>query len=295
MPKRNSSVLKSQRIDAIRQTLKRLGRARKSDIDSNVAMILGVSESDISRSLYRDLDELVNNNEFEISYFTRDGVEIPSYDPEIHKNTSAEWSLKGFTGFRGENLLSLGAYNLFVAPALKNDVVVEPIDKLVAKPGFVRLVMNIANKLISISIPEDAIPVIFFIARLAPDRGHEKDFDEILKYHGRRCMLLTIPNIQISSYKTAEVPGHASLTFREPGYVLVRDYNSSNGTHVGLYGEDATRYLKMFKGDAETITADVGSSSVVPRPPDSPVKMRNHLFIEMGRSFSIWVLREELY
>ncbi|ASD62411.1 FHA domain-containing protein [Bdellovibrio bacteriovorus] len=152
--------------------------------------------------------------------------------------------------------------------------------------------MNIANKLVSISIAEDAIPFMFFVARLSPDRGHAKDFDAIMRHYGRRCIFLTVPNIQISSYKNEDMPGHASLTFSEAGYVLVQDYNSSNGTYVGLGAEDIERYLKKFDGskDAETITVDFGSSSLVPRPPHGQVKIGNYLGLELARSFSILVL-----
>ena len=93
MAKKSKSVTKLQRIDSLRKILARWGRLDKNQINSRLAAHLGIDQVVLARTIYRDLAELVNNNEVRVDYFAKDGMLIFEYDEEIHKNTFCEWSL----------------------------------------------------------------------------------------------------------------------------------------------------------------------------------------------------------
>ena len=94
MPKAAAGITKDRRKRAILEVIERWGRMNIDQITQRLSALLGVNASSAKRSLYRDLEELVNEGVLIDVRFTRDGCPIKEFDPEIHKNTNCEWAFK---------------------------------------------------------------------------------------------------------------------------------------------------------------------------------------------------------
>ena len=80
MPKQPGGTPKYKRIEKLRELFKRWGKMDKNTVDSQMSGALGVDSEDLSRALYRDLEELVTRGDIEVLYFHRDGTPIDDFD-----------------------------------------------------------------------------------------------------------------------------------------------------------------------------------------------------------------------
>ncbi len=238
MPKKSNSVTKSQRIDALRKILERWGRLNKQQIDQHVAAQLDLDVDLISRTLYRDLEELVNNLEVRAHYFSRDGSFIEEYDPEVHKNTQCEWALVGSESqIVGQDVLKANGALLLASERLAKYIKVDS-GKSSVDFKILHLFFNIPNHFLCLKIEKEMLPLTLVIGRIPPNVTNSQSlFNDLERQYGKRTIMLALPYASISSFKPgSQQMGHSSLTFTvndrnsEVEDILVRDLNSKNKT-----------------------------------------------------------------
>lgn len=239
MPKKSNSITKSQRIESLRKILERWGRLNKAQVDSHLANQLNLDVESVSRTVYRDLEELVNNNEVRPHYFTRDGVLIEEFDPEIHKNTYCEWSLIGSESqIVGQDILKENGALLLASERLNKYL---KVDSGITSVDFktLHIFFNIPNHFLCLKISKEMLPMTLVVGRLlAKIENPQNVFKEIEKKFGKRTLLLSLPFASVSSFKIEEKQcGHAALSFDIAGEasageeIIITDLNSKNKTY----------------------------------------------------------------
>jgi hypothetical protein len=238
MPKKSNAVPKSQRIDALRKILSRWGRLNKTQIDSHLAAQLDVDGDAISRTVYRDLEELTNNNEVRAYYFTRDGQQIVEFDPEVHKNTICEWSLVGSESqIIGQDILKENGALLLASDRLSKYL---KIDSGSTNVEFktLHIFFNIPNHFLCLKISREMLPMTLVIGRIsAGESNPQKIFKHLEERFGKRSLLLSLPYASVSSFKPdKDQLGHTVLNFNASkdsngiDEIVITDLNSKNKT-----------------------------------------------------------------
>ena len=294
MPKHIADKTKTKRMLAIIEVIDRAGRLSKANIDERVAGILGCKVSDIKKSIYNDLTALVSENSIIEERFTPDGVLIEDYDPEKHKNTRCEYiSTKKASDISGiGDLKSLGA-NILVSDGLKNDVQIT--EGGILYKDFINIHFQLEDEFINIKIKRDAIPVSIIITRIKDDQKLTiKDFQSFL---GKRCIVLTLPTPNISSYKSEKHPGHARINITKDVKLEIMDYGSKNQTYIQkLTKSDVDNLLLQGKkfGDITSTKASwasikIGSSSAITLTPLKTQTFELPLSIDLSTHFRLLI------
>lgn len=251
MPKKSNSVTKSHRIESLRKILERWGRLNKQQIDQHVAAQLNLDENVISRTLYRDLEELVNNHEVRVYYFNRDGSTIDEFDPDVHKNTQCEWALVGSESqIVGQDILKANGALLLASERLGKYIKVDSGSSNVEFKTL-HLFFNIPNHFLCLKIEKEMLPLTIVIGRISPKITNTQSlFNDLEKQYGKRTLMLALPYASISSFKPgSKQMGHSALTFivndRNPEFedILIRDLNSKNKTY----------YCKLSQVEADIV------------------------------------------
>lgn len=259
MPKQPGGINKSARIEALRQVLKRWGRLNKTQIDEHVSSLLHCSKEELARALYRDLDELLNQNEIQVIHFSRDGVEIPHYDPETHKNTFSEW-IWGEKKIEvlGSSLLKEMEVSIHLSPRMQRGLSVHPLH-LHPQSSEVILYFFFDNHAFTLEINSEDLPLTLVVGRTPSQESlksllhHSQNFLSLLENgFGKRSALLLFPTKTLSSFKNQEQLGHLTLELKpgpkENPEIRLKDLQSKNGTWLkSLSKEESIRILHTEK------------------------------------------------
>lgn len=236
MPKKNTDITKIQRFDSIRDVLRRHGRLDKKTLDQNVAATLGVNIIDISRNLYRDLNELVDLNEVNVIYYTPDGTRIDEYDSEIHKNTVCNWELKERPcAIPGAHLLKTNLSNIYSNEArFENSITVKTGLKIVK--NHINIHFTLFHEKYTITVNKDVLPFNLLIGRESKELVNlDKDNQLLIDSFGKRTIILSLKLESISRFKTlSNETGHCLISFElvdDKVKIFVKDFNSTNKTH----------------------------------------------------------------
>lgn len=243
MPKEPSGITKSKRLEAVRQVLRRWGRLNKQQINQYVSTHLGADADEISRALYRDLEELVANGEAVDYRFSPDGKLIDNYDPDVHKNTNAEWALVGSENtVLGDSILREIGGSFYAPARLVRDFRIEAGS---TEPSFqtIHIYFSVLQSFLCLKLNVNALPIKLLIGRPQDQLNYTPPLEDIYKRFGKRTAVLLIPLPNISSTISSEKCGHASIDIANPEVVSISDLNSKNGTS----------YYKMSQNDADLL------------------------------------------
>ncbi|MGZ3769331.1 MAG: hypothetical protein ACXVCP_08385 [Bdellovibrio sp.] len=228
-------------------------------IGTHLASQLDVEIESISRTIYRDLNELVDNNEIRVHYFNRDGEEISDYDSAVHKNTYCEWSLIGNESLIiGQDILKENGALLLASERLNKSL---RIDTAVGDIGFgtIQIYFNIPHHFICLRIAKEALPFNVVIGRISANTANPAAmFKSIEDRFGKRTIMLSLPYSSISSFKPEiDQLGHSLLRFdtNDDGLteeILLSDLKSKNKTYFCKLSQveaDSIRKIRIESAD----------------------------------------------
>ncbi|MFP5492775.1 MAG: hypothetical protein ACLGG0_14830 [Bacteriovoracia bacterium] len=213
--------------------LGRWGRLDKNQIAEHVGRVLdeNFESESFQRAIYRDLDDLVQDNRVQVEYFSRDGALIEDYDPDIHRNVYCQWYIPGTEGqISGSGHLK--SHNgLFQAPKLlKSDFSILSGNSQV-DPRHRHIYFQIGSAFLCLKASFQALPFSILVSRIH-GTIEQKEIDDVRKGFGLRACILKVPFPRLSSFKDDKKPGHLLMEFPSESTVSVIDFNSSNGTFV---------------------------------------------------------------
>lgn len=251
MPKKSNAVTKSQRIESLRKIFERWGRLKKDQIDSLLATQLGLDVDALSRTVYRDLDELVSNNELRPDYFTRDGAPIAEFDPEVHKNTYCEWSLIGSESLIvGQDILKENGALLLASDRLNKYL---KLDTGITSIDFktLHIFFNIPNHFLCLKISKEMLPMVLVVGRIpATIENPQNLFKDLEVKYGKRTLMLSLPFASVSSFKVGDGQlGHAALNFEIDANTKLGD----SITVTDLKSKNKTYYCKLSQVEADQV------------------------------------------
>ena len=258
MAKKSNSVSKSQRIIELRKILLRWGRLNKKQIDQQLSAQLNLDEEVVSRTLYRDLEELVNNHEVRAYYFTRDGQKIEEFDPEVHKNTYCEWGLVGSESLIiGQDILDESGVLLLASDRMFKFIKVES-GKTNLDFKILQIFFNIPNHFLCLKVSKEALPFTIVVGRVpAKYASPQEIFDSLEKEYGKRILMLSLPYASVSSFKIKEKQfGHAH--FHVGTEILSNSTESIMLTD--LKSKNKTFYCKVSQIEADNIRKNGGTA-----------------------------------
>ena len=246
MPKKINQITKLQRFEAIRNILSRRGRLDKSQIDEALSHHFDFDKDSFHRTVYRDLNELVNNNEIQVHYFSKDNNEIDNFDESIHKSYKCEWSLLNNTEkIKGHGIIEKMNGYIYCSERLNRSI---HIDNLLndLKNDMICIHFLMANYSFKIQIHKEAVPFYLVLGRVSEiEQNAKSHFVEIERTFGKRTILLSIPYNTVSSFKlNNKSSGHCVFKFQN-GRFLIEDLNSKNGTfYAELKSQDIDKLIK---------------------------------------------------
>ena len=251
MPKQPGGITKFERIEALREVLTRWGKLNKPEIDERVSSKLGCQATDISRALYRDLEDLERLGQITTTHFTRDGRAVENYDPEIHKNTFCEWSIpKENASIRGSKRIRDNHIGIKVSSRLSGSVSIgegQLSDTNCSSVCFYFSVGGLSHNLI---VKAEALPFQVYIGRGENFKITTLSSEEESVF-GKRAILFSFPLPGVSSFKGLTKSGHALLSFENMKEVKILDLSSKNGTF----------YLNLNKLQSEQIVRNISSGA----------------------------------
>jgi hypothetical protein len=246
MPKQPGGFSKFERIEALREVLKRWGKLKKTEIDERVAAKLGCEAEAISRALYRDLEVLENMREITTTHFTRDGLKIDHFNPEQHKNTVCEYAVpESESQIRGSKRLAGCGIGLAASTRLIQEITVSDGSKPTSPNPCIGFYFHAGGQPHSIFFGTASLPFQVCVGRSVNEKERSKLLADAESVIGKRTVYLSVPNPAISSYRGPEKIGHLILSFEKPSTVNLRDLGSKNGTsYQELSVDQAERLIK---------------------------------------------------
>jgi len=232
MPKQPADRPKSKRIQVIKDIMTRWGTIDKKTLTEKLCRSFDCDEKEISRAIYRDLEELVSTGQANVTYYSRDGALIDDFNADIHKNFFCKWTLTNAeTKIMGEGLLHNIDASIW-SPAIFNNSI--SIHKGTSEPSVrtrhIYLCIGSNFLCLKVSLEESTVPISFHFSRTNDDitTFEIKDIEELTK----RIVIIKIPVGGLSSYKDKEHLGHLLITLPNEKEVELKDLKSSNGTSV---------------------------------------------------------------
>ncbi len=242
MPKQPGGITKSIRMDCVRRVVEKFGRIRKTQIDARVSALLGISSDEVSRAIYRDLDELVGAGKLSVEYFTRDGEAIVDFDRDLHKNTVAEWMMPGCESrIVGRSLIDQSGSQIFVPKFLESFVEISD-EWLPVESGRLLVMLTLKQHSISIAIDEAVAPVVLLFGRRVENEFVPKNAIEAR--FGKRVITLALPVPTMSSVGPLGKLGHFSICLDGELGMGLLDHSSKNGT---FFSEVSLEQLAEFQ------------------------------------------------
>lgn len=291
------TTTKSERQRLVIEIVKRWETIDINAILREVARALDAEESELKRTVHRDLEELVNCREIEVEHFTRDGALISDYDPAIHKNTKCKWSiLKATSGIPGHKLLLNAGANIISTSILKNSIEIGKGKSINSTKGRT-FYFSIGNEFLYLRVELDALPFCVHISK--PTFPVFQNESEVLqKLFGKRLVQLKLPNPYLSSYKDEKKLGHCLISINEKDKVEVKDLHSSNGTVITHLTKDIAENLIMngsLMGNQTVMKPWAEDKTVVIQPkkeirPEKAEAISPPFLLEVSDQFKILVV-----
>lgn len=231
MPKQPGGITKFERVQALKDVLERWGRLGKKEIDQHVAAALKCPAEDLERALYRDLEELERLGEIVAIHYTRDGIELENYDPDVHRNTVCRWAIPGkeYSVLGGQRLREC-QITFLAATRLREAFEVYEAKEILDREK-ISIYFQSENKAHCLRLSPDALPAKLILGRQQDDVKDAEIVALMESAFGKRASYLLVPVAHLSKAKDKNQPGHLSIEFRAPGKIVVRDLRSKNGTH----------------------------------------------------------------
>lgn len=198
MPKQPGGISKSERMQAIIDLLNRAGLLDKSEINQRISSHFNVETETLERALYRDLNELIDSGKIRVCSKDSIGRIVNPENDEI-KNFKNYWYTEKHSPFEinGIGFLKESGYNLILHSSLQEFI----------KCVSTKDISNISSDIIiptdkvylGINFSRDILPIKLFLARVEELTSNFRD--EFFKQHGKRSVILQIPNNWFSRFQ----------------------------------------------------------------------------------------------
>lgn len=242
MPKQPADRSKFKRMQVIKDIMTSWGTIDKKTLTEKVCRAFDCDEKEISRAIYRDLEELVISGEANVTYYTRDGALIDDFDADVHKNFFCKWTLiNAETKIIGINLLYSIDTAIWCPPIFNHSL---SIHKGSVEPSLrtrhIYLCIGTNFICLKVSLEDTTLPISFHFSRKNNDITTQEIKD--IETFSKRIVMLKIPIGGLTSYKDSDHLGHFVMTLKNKNDIELMDLNSSNGTTVyKLAMKDADR------------------------------------------------------
>lgn len=242
MPKQVAGITKAVRQKTALEAVEDLGKASPKEVTKKVLLKLALKDEDLERSgknlerrIREDLEDLTNHGRLVCIRSKPNGDPIDEEDEREYKNFRKVYAVPGSeTLVPGAGLLLKGGGQLL--PALNSEVAWK-IEKRAHFPDSnknPKISFYTTFGGITVHFPPDDIPVKLAIGRMPMENIIKSE--DIRKLFGRRSAYLFLNHTTLSAYKTPSRPAHLTLHWKADGrgYVIIEDYNSTNGTQIVL-------------------------------------------------------------
>jgi len=233
MGKKSNDLSKTLRLMTVQRVVARWGRLTPAQIAEHVASALAVDVNDVfKRNIYRDLEDLHEMGLVRDVRQGRDGSDIESYDPEVHKNAVVSWVWVGSEGrVIGDTYLRDHGGSFQCSKRISKEVKIET-GTFDSDYRTSHVYFSVEQSFLCLKISHDAIPVCLVVGRPLNSPNYLPPFAEVEKKFGSRTALLLTPSATLSGCKDAEKPGHFKITFNSTDHCNIEDLNSKNGTSI---------------------------------------------------------------
>ncbi len=243
---------KAARLQKVAEFVKRSGKALAKDVAFHLADLLEKEKDDPAfvRSIYRDLNELVDENILRIQYISMDGEDL---DPAVAEEGGVKYNTyfmppanEMIPGY--ERLKKLGVKIVVPKDSSFQMAVIDPSVSC-QKGHLYFLLPPVLGDFSAIEIPADQMPFSILLGRRSSS-VFENDFMESLyKNHGRRAMALILNERSVSRIALEEPMGHVLLTCSDMKITMEINPRSGGVSCSELSEED---YSFLERGDGTT-------------------------------------------
>lgn len=259
MSKSAAGVTRDKRLKIIRQLLHRWGRMTKEQIDEHLSSALECdNDAGFKRSLYRDLEYLVNEGDIVDYRFTSDGLPITEYDPSKHKNTRVQWAVAGEENqVLGGSILEQVKGGFQASKILTRDFAIEKGKPAGTNFQTLQLFFSLGHEFLCLKFNLSAASAKIIVRRTPDDEKKGPTLEDLEKTFGKRLGILSLPIPSLSSVKSPEKAGHFLIHVETPEKISIQDLGSSNGTSftkITMADVDEMRKKGSLLGD-NTVTS----------------------------------------
>ena len=222
-----------EKLQLIQAAIESAGELEKAEIDRIVAARMGVDPEQIRRSLYRDLNELVETGSILVRHFHMNGMEVDT--DELPEHYYSKWSrLDGATSFPGSGWLGEFGVRVTAArrmlSALSGHQIWLPPDS-----NFVSLAFGLMGTKQMLRLQRSHLPVEFKILRLREKLPiNDPLVKAVNQSGGKRVIWIELPIFELSSFKEGVRDCHVSLTFDGEANAMLVDHQTTNGSRYAL-------------------------------------------------------------
>ena len=278
--KKKVEVSKRQRLDGIKEILRKSGKLEASILKERLTAHLGMDPTKYSKQrLSSDLITLRDENTI-----AEDESDYPK-----------KWYLVGKkVEVVGENYLSNLGGKIIVSPLLSNEIRITPdISKLNTQDNY-NFFFEVSDHFLCLSIRKEGLPAKVIFARTTSDNNTE---EIVQSEFGKRYLIIQVPVSKVSSVKSSDKPGHLLIDFKDGHIFNVTDLESSVGSKVSSIELEIAQ--KMVQQGAitgkKTITeawSSIYSEAINLKPMDANenVAVTAPLYLELGTQFSILLI-----
>jgi hypothetical protein len=229
------------------------GRASPEDISLDLAAAANVDAGDASfkRNVYRDLKELADEGQVQVSYTLPDGSEVSEDDIDKYKNIRVQYFVASEqSDIRGAKRVAHygGAFERSTATKLDWSIA----EELPAKPSVCFTCLTPASTRFTISVGATHLPIILLVSRLPDSDEFRPPFGAIEEKYGYRTAVFYTWENTVSRPVKGTRLCHASVSVRKDLTVTVTDLGSSTGTFYQPAIEDDVAEFLALKSRGKT-------------------------------------------
>lgn len=235
MSKSPGGISKDKRKRTLLEILERWGKLNFDQLSKHMESATGIDASAAKRTLYRDLEELVNEGVLHESRFAPDGSEIEAYDSDLHKNTVCHWFVTHLDHSPiGSGIIQKHGGQLLVSSRLKNCIRVQSGSEAKNEPtkDKLGLFFSLGNDFIFLDLEKENIPYTIVFSRVPNPHDPKISFSMLEEEFGKRLISLELPIPSISALKSPNRLGHCHLVIEKLETFVITDHHSTNGTQL---------------------------------------------------------------
>lgn len=228
---KSHGVYKDRRKRLMLELLERWGRLDIDQIVEHLGAKVEINSHTIRRTLYRDLNELVEEGLITDIRYSRDGTLLEEFDPNIHKNATCEWALRGSENtLTGQAILHEAGGHIGASSRLRSGVLLAEGVGTVLESKL-NCFFSFGTKFLCLRCDLEVLPMHILVSRKNPSQPDE-EHHRMEEHFGKRLIVLNIPVPSLSSIKSGKKSGHVLITLEGPNRAQVTDLGSTNGTQV---------------------------------------------------------------